>query len=234
MVAFPAIQSQPSAFRAAAGDAMPFVAGLIPFSLAIGAASATAGLTAAESIFAAVILMAGASQLAAIDVIASGGGIFATVSVVILINLRFVLYGSGVSRWFGGASKSRQLFLVFAVVDATFLLCQERFTSGIDIAWRQRYYLTITGLLASVFVLCQAIAYKAGAGLPEGLGLGLAAPLAFGGMLAKSIKGRESVAAAATGALVVVAGSGVLGAAALPAAAICGVFAGLKLAGVRS
>ncbi len=221
-----------SAVRTGAKDAMPFAAGLVPFSLAIGGASAAAGMTAFESIFAASVLMAGTAQLAATDVIASGGAMFATVTVVILVNLRFVLYGSGVARWFSDVSVTKQLLMVFAVVDATFLLCQERFTAGVDLAWRQRYYLTITGSLVAVFLLCQIVGYQLGAGLPEGLGLGLAAPLAFGGMLAKSVKGHDSLIAAAMAAVVVIFGSSLLGAAALPAAAGLGVFAGMKSAGM--
>jgi predicted branched-subunit amino acid permease len=84
----------------------------------------------------------------------------------------------------------------------------------------------VTGVLAGTFVGCQAIAYRVGADLPEGLGLDLAAPLAFAGMSANSLRGRPEAAASAVAAAVMVGGAGVLGQAALPSAVLVGVAAG--------
>ena len=227
-------EEAPSAARLAVSDILPFAVALVPFSLAIGAAGAAAGLSPFESLFGAIALMAGASQLAAIDVMATGGGIAVTVAVVALINLRFAFYGTGMAQWFREAPIGRRLFLTFPVVDATFMLCQERFGDDVDLDWRQRYYLTATAVLITVFLSCQIVAHHIGAGLPDGLGLGLAAPLAFGGMLAKSLKGSvENVAAFVAAALVVI-GSQLLGPVALPIAAGLGVLAGMCWGGASS
>ena len=190
--------------------------------MAVGGASAAAGLSAWESAFGGVALLAGASQLAAVDVIGSGGGIGSTAIVVALINLRFVLYGAGVARWFAGARLVRRMVLVVPVVDQTFMLCQERFDDDTDLAWRRQYYLTATAVLASAFIGSQVIAFQLGGGLPESLGLHLAAPLAFAGMLAKTMTTRLEVLAGAVAAVIVVAGTGVIGAAALPLGVVAG------------
>ena len=197
-------------------DIAPFSVAVIPFGLAVGSASATAGLSGAESMFGALVLLAGAAQLGAVETIGSGGGIVAAAMVATLINLRFVFYGAGVARWFAGVPLRRRLLLAFPIVDQTFLLCQEHFETEADPAWRQRYYLTATAVLASVFVLSQPIAFYLGTALPSGLGLQLAAPLAFAGMIAKSINGRRELIAGAVAAATVVVGSGAVGAIALP------------------
>ncbi len=197
-------------------DIAPFSVAVIPFGLAVGSASATAGLSGAESMFGALVLLAGAAQLGAVETIGSGGGIVAAAMVATLINLRFVFYGAGVARWFAGVPLRRRLLLAFPIVDQTFLLCQEHFETEADPAWRQRYYLTATAVLASVFVLSQPIAFYLGTALPSGLGLQLAAPLAFAGMIAKSINGRRELIAGAVAAATVVVGTGALGAIALP------------------
>ena len=213
--------------RAALADTAPFAAALIPFGLAVGAASAAADLPATTAMFGALILLAGAAQLAAVETLAADGGILSVIVVVGLVNLRFVFYGAGVADWFAGVSIRRRLLLAFPIVDQTFMLCQRRFEHEHDRTWRQRYYLTATAVLAGTFVGSQAIAYQLGSALPEGLGLHLAAPLAFAGMLASSLQGRNTVIAGAMSAMVVIGTAGLFGPTALPLGVITGVAAGV-------
>ena len=72
------IERPDSATRRAVRDTAPFAIALIPFGAAVGGASAAAGFSAWESVFGGVALLAGASQLAAIEVIGAGGGIAPT------------------------------------------------------------------------------------------------------------------------------------------------------------
>lgn len=218
-----------STARRAVRDTAPFAIALLPFGAAVGGASAAAGLSAWESVFGGVALLAGASQLAAIEVIGSGGSIASTAVVVALINLRFVLYGAGVARWFADAPLLHRMALAVPIVDQTFMLCQERFASETDHPRRRRYYLSATAVLASAFIGSQVVAFQLGGTLPDGLGLHLAAPLAFAGMLTKAMTTRRDVTAGMVAALIVVAGSSVIGAAALPLGVIVGAGAALTV-----
>lgn len=222
----PATTRSASPVRTALSDIAPFALALVPFGLAVGAASAAAHLPAATALFGAIVLLAGAAQLAAVEVLGAGGGIASVVVVTALVNLRFVLYGAGVAAWFDGLPFRRRLLLAFPIVDQTFMLCQRRFEHEHDRAWRQRYYATTTAGLAGAFVAAQAIAYQLGSTLPDALGLHLAAPLAFAAMLAKSLQGRGTVVAGVMSASIFVAGAGVLGPVALPLGVIAGVTAG--------
>ncbi len=216
------------AARHGARDSVPFALALVPFAFAIGAASASAGLSGIEAGFGTAALLAGASQLAAIDLIDSGGGIAITVVMVALINLRFVFYGAGLARWFSGEPLRWRLALAIPLVDQNFMLCQQRFAEQGSPTWRRQYYLASSAVLVVTFISCQVVAFRLGASLPAALGLHLAAPLAFVGMLTMAAKGqRERIAGLIAGALVV-ATAGVLGAGALPMAAMAGVGAGLR------
>jgi predicted branched-subunit amino acid permease len=216
-----------TASRQAVKDTTPFAAALIPFGIAIGGASAAAGFSAWESAFGGIVLLAGASQLAAVEVLGSGGGVLATAVVVALINLRFAFYGAGVARWFADVPMRRRLMLVVPIVDQTFMLCQERFEPGTDLTWRQRYYATATALLVAAFIGSQVVAFHVGGGLPESLGLHLAAPLAFAGMLAKTVTTSSDIVAGTVAAAIVVLGTSIAGTAALPLGVAAGVGAAL-------
>lgn len=216
------IERPDTATRRAVRDTAPFAIALIPFGAAVGGASAAAGFSAWESVFGGVALLAGASQLAAIEVIGAGGGIAPTAIVVALINLRFVLYGAGVARWFSDAPLVHRMALAVPIVDQTFMLCQERFASETDRTRRRRYYLTSTAVLVLAFIGSQVVAFQLGGSLPEGLGLHLAAPLAFAGMLTKAMTTRLDVMAGVVAAVIVVAGSSIVGAVALPIGVVVG------------
>lgn len=232
-----------SAHRSAARDIAPFAVALIPFGLAIGNASAGAGLSTFETVVGAALLLAGASQLAAVEVIGAGGGTALMVLVVTLINLRFAIYGAGVARWFSDLPFRNRMLLAYPIVDQTFMICQERFEIETDVQWRQQYYLTATALLAGTFITGQLVGFTVGTSLPVGLGLHIAAPLAFAGMLAKSVTTTSTLRAASVAGATMVLGAGVFGAAALPLGVVLGVAVSARqpatrpaadLAGVRS
>lgn len=229
--ATPAAPARPhTPVRRAVSDSLPFALGLIPFGLAAGGAAAEAGLSLAAAMFGATTMLAGAAQIAAIEAIDDGVGLAGVVTVVALINLRFVLYGAGVASWFADAPRRQRLALAYPVVDQTFLLCQHRFEEHAAIEWRRRYYLTVTAVLGGTFVGAQLVSFRLGASLPAGAGLHLAAPLAFTGLLARSLSSRSGLVAAATAAAVVVVGSSSTGAATLPVAVGLGVAAALVTA----
>lgn len=226
--ASPAATTSPlaSPVAVAARDSAPFVVALVPFGLAVGSASVAAGLSLAQSMFGAVVLLAGAAQLAVVESLGRGDGVVAAVVVTALVNLRFVYYGAGAARWFTGARLWQRLLLVFPLVDQTFLLGQQRFTEDTDIAWRRRYHLAATVMLAVPFVTSQIVGYRLGAGLPPALGLHLAGPLVFAGMLARHLETGSARLAAGSAALAVPVAAGVAGPATLPVAIALGVAVG--------
>ena len=226
----PIAPALPSATRLAIKDTLPLAAAVLPFGLAIGATIADSELWAPGALAGALLLMAGASQLAVVGLLNSGAGIVVAVGTALLINARFVLYSAGLARWFRDEPLWRRLLLALPLVDQSFLLGQHRFEDGDTAAagprWRRTYYLTVSGLLLAVFVPGQLVGFAVGSSLPEGAGLSMAAPLAFGGMLAMACKTLPAVVAAVSGALAVVVVAGLPSGLSLPVAALIGVAAG--------
>jgi len=227
-------QAAPSVIQLALRDFAPFAAALIPFSMAIGTAASVNGLTLPQAAFGAVFLFAGTAQLAATELIGSDTGATVVVATVLLINVRFMLYGAGLARWFADAPLRHKLLLAFPLVDQSYLCCEERFTTMTVLADRYRYYLAGTAILVSVFLASEAIGYLAGPIVPAWMGLQLAAPLAFTGMLVKAIRSTETAVVAAAAAVTVVVSAGLPGGLGLPAAILVGVCAGSRMQRART
>ncbi len=207
-------------------DMSPFLLALVPFSLAIGAASSAAGLSLAQAMFPVFALFAGSAQLAGVESTRAGNGLLITVMIVLLVNARFAFYGAGLGRWFIDVPRWKRLLLAIPLVDQTFLLCQERFAEHAAARWRVRYYATVTTGLVLCFATCQVIGHQFGGSLPPTLGLHLAAPLAFAGMLAKSTTEASALLTACVAGGVAVAFSGFAGPVALPVAVLAGIVVG--------
>lgn len=219
---------------AAAKDITPLLVALIPFSVAIGAAAQSNGLSGAELMAGAAFLMAGAAQLAAIELIGGGASWVVVMLTTLAINLRFMLYSAGLARWLAGAPLRHRFAMATTLVDQNFMICAERFATPVegesDSRWRTRYYGTASVGLIIVFFSCQIIGYRLGASLPDGLGLHMAVPLAFSGLLAKSAATTSSRLAAAVAAIVALLIVGLPAGMSLPVAAVVGVAAGSTVA----
>ena len=74
----------------------PMLVGVVPFGLVAGASPVAEGLGGGAAIGFSTIVFAGASQLAAIDVLGDGGGALVAAIAAWTINLRMVLYSR---RW---------------------------------------------------------------------------------------------------------------------------------------
>lgn len=207
-------------------DVAPILVALLPFALAIGSASAANGLSAVEAVLGALFLLAGSAQLAAVGLIGSGAALALVATTAIVINLRFMIYSVAFARWFDEAPRLHRLAMAIPLVDQSFVLCVRRFGERTDLAWRRHYYLTVSASLVVVFTGGQVIGYFAGAGVPPGLGLHLAAPLVFAAMLATKLDGLGGAAAAVSSALVFVVLVGLPGGLALPVAVVVAVIVG--------
>ncbi|MEM7273336.1 MAG: AzlC family ABC transporter permease [Actinomycetota bacterium] len=219
-------EAGPGPIQLGVRDMVPFALSLIPFALAIGSAAAADGLPLGVTLFGAGVLLAGASQLAAIELIGAGAGLGIVLATVSLVNARLLLYGEGLNRWFPDLARWQRLVLATGIVDANYLNCERRFTTIRDEAERRRYYLAGTACLVGTYVGFQAIGHAAGATVPDGLGLHLAAPLCFAGMLAQTLTSRVHLATAGTSAVVLVGTTAVLGGVALPLAAVAALTVG--------
>lgn len=224
--------TRPRPFRAAVGDTFPLAVPIVPFAFAVGASTAAAGIPLLAGWGGGALLLAGTAQLSATEVLGSGGGLWAAVGIATLVNLRFVFYSAGLRVWFADGPRWRTLLLATALVDQTFVLCERAFARHDDPEWRWRYYVGVSAVLVMTFLSVQPLGYLLGSTLPDGVGLELAAPLVFAGLLAPSIRRPRDILAGSVAALTVVVASPLPGGLALPVAALLGLAVG-SMPGVR-
>lgn len=216
-----------SALRAGAAAVAPMLVGVIPFGLVAGAQPTTEGLGGAAAVGLSTIVFAGASQLAAADVLADDGSALVATLAAWTINLRMLLYSASLAPYLADVPLGRRLGAAYLLTDQAYAVSITRWSAGDDGAPRLPYYLGAGGLLWIVWQLATIAGILLGGAVPEQLPLDFAVPLVFLVLLVPAITSRPAaVAALAGGGAAVLAAELGAGPLAVIVGAVSGILAG--------
>lgn len=201
--------------------------GVVPFGLVAGAAPVGADLGVGAAVGLATIVFAGASQLAAVDVLDSGGSALVVAIAVWTINLRMVLYSASLAPMVAHEPLPRRLGMAYLLTDQAYAVSIVHWTGHDDPGRRVPYYLGAGLTLWGSWQVSVLVGALGGSALPDDVPLEFAVPLVFLVLLVPVLTTRPAVVAAVVGGLVAVA-SAELGAGALSivAGAGAGIVAG--------
>ena len=124
--------------RAGARAVAPMLVGVVPFGLVAGAAPAEHGLGAGAAIGFSTIVFAGASQLAAIDVLGDGGSALVAAVAAWTINLRMLLYSASLAPHLAEESLPTRLGMAYVLTDQAYAVSISRWDGTDDPRRRSR------------------------------------------------------------------------------------------------
>jgi len=116
-------------FFVGARQALPVVLGYLPIGFAFGVLAVQAGLHPLAVALMSYFVFAGAAQLIAAQLLATGVGIAGIVLMTFVVNLRHLLMSAAMTPYLRGWSKPRQAWFSFEMTDETFALNHARFAS---------------------------------------------------------------------------------------------------------
>jgi len=186
-------------FRAGAAAVAPMLVGVVPFGLVAGAQPTTEGLGGAAAIGLSTIVFAGASQLAAADVLADGGSALVATLAALTINLRMLLYSASLAPYLSHLGLGRRMAAAYLMTDQAYAVSITRWTAGEEQERRLPYYLGSGLCLWTVWQLATVAGVLVGGIVPESLPLGFAVPLVFLVLLIPAVTSRPAAVAAVVG-----------------------------------
>jgi 4-azaleucine resistance transporter AzlC len=196
-----------SAVRRGIRDVAPLLLGVAPFGLVAGVAAINAGLTLEQALGMSVIVFAGASQLAALELIGRDAPLSVVVATAVVINLRMLMYSASIAPYFRSLRARSRSVAAYLLTDQAYALSVSAYRSE-DAIDRLAYYL---GAAATLWVVWQ-VATVAGAllqaGVPDALGLEFAVPLVFLALLVPAMEDGPTVVAGLVGGGIAVLGAG--------------------------
>ena len=166
--------------------------GVVPFGLVAGASPVAEGLGAGAAIGFSTIVFAGASQLAAIDVLGDGGGALVAALAAWTINLRMVLYSASLAPHLADESLRTRLGVAYLLTDQAYAVSitavGRRRTD--DPKRRVPYYLGGALTLWSSWQAVTIIGALIGSSVPDDVPLEFAVPLVFLVLLIPALNSR--------------------------------------------
>lgn len=191
------------AMRAGAKAVAPQLIGVVPFGLVAGATPADGGLGLAAAAGFSGIVFAGASQLAAIDVLTQGGTVLVAVLAAWTINLRMVLYSASLAPYLTKDRLRWRLLASYVLVDQVYAVAVSRWSDPDDPVSppeaRIPFMLGAGLLLGTSWMSATLIGAAFGPSVPDSLPLSFAVPLVFLVLLVPAITNRPAVVASLGG-----------------------------------
>jgi 4-azaleucine resistance transporter AzlC len=216
------------AFLAGVRTVSPVMVGVVPFGLVAGAAAVGAGLSVLQAAALSVVVFAGASQLAAIELLGADAALAVVVGTALVINSRLLMYSASLAPHFLEEDGRWRALMAYVMTDQAYALSVTRYGEGLSGLDRKRWFYLGTALpLWVVWQACTVVGAVLGASVPPWLPLSFAVPLTFLALLVPAVEGRATGAAALVGGGVATAGVGLPFNLGLLAGAVLGILAGV-------
>ena len=182
---------------------LPFLVIVMPFGLVFGVAATEAGLDVFTTMSMTVMVFAGASQLAALQLLRENAPVLIVLVAALAVNLRMAMYSAALTPHLGQAPFWQRALMAFFLVDQPYALCEREFARrpGQPIAARVAYYAGTATPIAMAWWGSTFAGATVGRALPPEWGLDFAAPLTFVAMFAPLLRSAPHVAAAAVSTL---------------------------------
>jgi 4-azaleucine resistance transporter AzlC len=196
-----------SDFVAGARDIALVVPG--PFSVSVIATVAAmgAGLTALQAYVMIGLTFAGASQLAALELMASEAAVVVIVVTALIINARFAIFSASLAPHFSDFSSRWRWLLGVVLSTPASVLSLTRFGDDEPVDARS-YYLGAALTLWATWQIGSLLGIALGTRVPDLPGVDFVVPLVFIGLLFSTIDDRSTTVAAVVGGVIAVAGIG--------------------------
>ncbi|SEN34330.1 AzlC protein [Roseovarius tolerans] len=85
-------------------DGAPFILVIVPFSLLFGVVATEAGLNILETMSFSVLVIAGAAQFTALQLLGDGAPTLIALVSALAVNLRMAMYSASLTPWIGEAT----------------------------------------------------------------------------------------------------------------------------------
>lgn len=181
-------------------DGAPFFFVIAPFSLLFGVAATEAGLDVIEALMFSVVVIAGASQFTALQLMADQAPTFIVLATALAVNMRMAMYSASLTPHLGAAPVWQRAVVAYFLVDATYACAITRFDREPGWGTGEKFAYVLGAILpvCPVWYVLTVIGALIGRGMPEWLALDFAVPICFLAMIAPMLRTLPQVAAAGT------------------------------------
>jgi len=189
-----------SAFLRGVKGSAPFAIVIVPFGLLFGVVATEAGLNIVEVMTFSIMVIAGAAQFAAIQMMLDDAPTIIVLATALAVNMRMAMYSAALTPHLGAAPLRMRAVMAYFLVDQTY--------AAASVEYERRPQQTLAekigfffGAVAPVCPLWYVATYagaRLGTAIPPEFALDFAVPITFLAIIAPMLRTAAHIAAAAT------------------------------------
>lgn len=192
--------STKSAFWRGFWGGMPFILAASPFGLVFGVLATEAGMNLTEVMSMSILVIAGASQFAALSQMQENAPVIVVLIAALAVNLRMAMYSASLAPHLGPAPFWQRAVAAYILVDNSYAVGIAEFDEKPEMPIRQKVIFFI-GCAIPVWVVWYIATFAGallGKSIPTEFSLDFVVPLAFLAIVAPMLKTLAHIAAALT------------------------------------
>jgi predicted branched-subunit amino acid permease len=178
----------------------PFLLAIVPFGAVFGVVATEAGLNLAQTMAFSVLVIAGAAQLTAIQLMTDNAPTVIVLAAALAVNLRMAMYSASLAPHLGAAPLWKRGFVAYLMVDQAYALAFTRFESqpAQPVAVKLGYYFGAVSTVAPAWYAATLAGALLGEVIPAELPITLMVPVTFLALVGPLLRTLAHLAAAFT------------------------------------
>lgn len=222
-----------SPYRQGVIDGSPFILVIIPFATLFGVLATEAGLNVFETMAFSVVVIAGAAQFTALQLLQENVPTAIVLISALAVNLRMAMYSASLTPYIGGAPLWQRALCAYVTVDQSYVVGIAKFEREPDMSVPARvaYFLGAVTPVVPLWYLFTLVGALLGAQVPDSWALDFAIPITFLAMIAPMFRTAAHVVAALVAVVVSLLAAGVPYSLGLIIAGVAGMMAGAQTEG---
>ena len=180
--------------------ALPFTIVVGPFGLLFGVVGTEAGLDVAQVMGFTVLVIAGASQFTALQLMQDNAPTLIVIASALAINLRMAMYSASLAPHLGRAPLWQRALIAYMNVDQTYALSHADYEAAPSqsVAAKAAYFFGASTPIIPVWIGASTLGIVVGEAIPPALALDFAVPITFIALITPALRTLAHVAAAVT------------------------------------
>lgn len=181
-------------------DSLPFIVVVAPFAVLFGVVATETGLSVLQTFVFSLVVIAGAAQFAAVQLMADNAPILIVVATALAVNLRMAMYSASIAPYMRGVSFWKRAAMSYLLVDQSYAVGLAKYESAPDMSPSERVaYFTGTMMLnMPLWYAGTLVGALVGAQIPPEYALDFAVPITFLALIGPMLKTAAHVMAALT------------------------------------
>lgn len=179
-------------------ESAPYFVVIVPFGIVFGVVATEAGFSVLETMGFSILVIAGASQLAAVQLMTENAPTLIVLATALAVNLRMAMYSASLAPHLGSLPLWQRSLVAYTMVDQAFAMAHARFEQapGMSMAAKLAYYLGAVTLVCPMWYGATLGGAVLGNTIPPGLPIDFAVPITFLALVAPMLRTLAHVAAA--------------------------------------